>query len=275
MDSFKNLLAIDLDGTLLSKTKKIKKQDFVSLKKYYDHGGNIVIITGKSVSSGLKYIKKIETELNIKLKYASFLAGSVVYDLINSKIVFEESIKKQLVNELSRNCLENKINFLGVTFLDGLDKYFLNRSFWFNFLSRKILIKNNVYKIINKPIEVELNKINIFKKWYQPYKFKELHEKLKRENMFNICHTNEWFLEITSKDINKASALKFICDKLEIPLSDTAAIGDSDNDISMLSICSLSFGIDNKKENFRKSAKILISRNKKCPVSFAINHMLS
>lgn len=41
-------------------------------------------------------------------------------------------------------------------------------------------------------------------------------------------------IEITAKGINKASAIKTVCQRLEIPLSHTMAFGDGDNDLQML-----------------------------------------
>lgn len=40
--------------------------------------------------------------------------------------------------------------------------------------------------------------------------------------------------EITQKDCSKATGIQFLCDHLDIPLKDCYAIGDSNNDLSML-----------------------------------------
>ena len=128
MNSFKKIFAIDLDGTLLSKTKKIKKRDLDALKKYHDNGGEIIIITGKCVSSGLKYVRLIEKTNNIKLKYASFLSGAIVYDLQEDKIIFESKISSDNMKYISTTCLENKCDFLSVLQTENIEHFVVNKN---------------------------------------------------------------------------------------------------------------------------------------------------
>ncbi len=125
MNDFKKLFAIDLDGTLLNKKKHISKESLNALKEYANAGGEIVIITGKSISSGKKYINIIEKKLDIKLKYAGFLAGSIVYDLQNDKIVAHERFKEEDLEFVFNTAQTYGVSFLGVDQVEGNEIYYL------------------------------------------------------------------------------------------------------------------------------------------------------
>ncbi len=100
-------------------------------------------------------------------------------------------------------------------------------------------------------------------------------EKMQSHDTFHLAKINHFFLEMTLKSANKGFALTHIAELLKIPLDQTAAIGDSSNDISMLKVAGLSFGIGRKKnKDFQAASKIKIKRSKRNPVAYAINHYL-
>lgn len=274
MENFKHLFAIDLDGTLLTKTKKIHKNDLFALKKYHDLGGKIIIITGKGIVSGKRYIKIIENKLNIKLEYASFLAGSIIYDLRKNKIIEAASINETLTKEICNLCFNNNCNFLGISEIDTDEMYYMNYSKFYNFVIKKFFIKNKPFKVLKEYDDFQCYKINIFNKIFFHKNLNTIADLLKNNKAFNISKTTNHFYEITLKNINKESALIKICKLLKININDTAAIGDSANDIPMLKKAALSFGIDNKNNNFEKIANVIIKKNIKNPVAYAIKNYL-
>ncbi|MGL4951854.1 MAG: HAD family hydrolase, partial [Mycoplasma sp.] len=68
------LFSIDLDGTLLTRRKKISDEDMSALKVYMENGGEVLVNTGKSLNSTLKHIKQIEDGTGFKLNYLSCLS---------------------------------------------------------------------------------------------------------------------------------------------------------------------------------------------------------
>lgn len=274
MSNFKKLFAIDLDGTLLTKTKKIKKEDFISLKRYHDLGGEIVIITGKSITSGLKYVREIEKKLSIKLKYASFLAGAIIFDLINNRICESFSISGEDVEKLSDICIKTKCDFIAVNEINMKELYSMNKGLIFNWIMKKFYIKNSEYIVKKDLINTPAYKFNVCKKPFLLNHLKKIKNDKYISDNFHINETHNWFYEITKLNANKANALEIISNKLGISINNTASIGDSPNDIPMLKVADLSFGIGNKNKLFKESSNVFIKSYKKNPVSYAINYML-
>jgi hydroxymethylpyrimidine pyrophosphatase-like HAD family hydrolase len=79
------LLAIDLDGTLLSKTKHISNKNLDELKKYIDQGGTPVLTTGRSIISSQKFVNQIDEYTRYQSRYVVSFNGAHIKDLINNK----------------------------------------------------------------------------------------------------------------------------------------------------------------------------------------------
>ncbi len=83
---------------------------------------------------------------------------------------------------------------------------------------------------------------------------------------------------IDVENINKNRALTKICELLNIDIKDTAAIGDSSNDIPMLEIAGQSFGIGMKNNkifnNLKHPNKVYLKGTLRSPVATAINDYL-
>jgi hypothetical protein len=64
------------------------------------------------------------------------------------------------------------------------------------------------------------------------------------QEKLNAATSMPTYLEFTSIDSDKAKALAFLCDKLGIPQSETVAVGDGRNDVSMISWAGLGVAVE-------------------------------
>jgi hydroxymethylpyrimidine pyrophosphatase-like HAD family hydrolase len=101
------LFSIDLDGTLLNKWKKISKKNIYSLKKYSDAGGNILINTGRSISSITKIISKLHNA-SININFISTLRGAYIINKSNNEIT-KSRIPGDIVSQIIDYCKKNKL----------------------------------------------------------------------------------------------------------------------------------------------------------------------
>jgi HAD superfamily hydrolase (TIGR01484 family) len=81
------LLALDLDGTLLSKTKKISENNFRAIQKFVNNGGIVVVTTGRSIVSTQKFVKAIDTYTQVPSKYIIALNGAYIKNLENGELI--------------------------------------------------------------------------------------------------------------------------------------------------------------------------------------------
>jgi hydroxymethylpyrimidine pyrophosphatase-like HAD family hydrolase len=93
------LFGIDLDGTLLSKNKKISAENLKAISRYVNDGGIPVIITGRSFVSSKKYVSEIEEYTQTEMPFLIGFNGAYIYDRKNHRI-YKEVIDKNVTNHL-------------------------------------------------------------------------------------------------------------------------------------------------------------------------------
>lgn len=64
------------------------------------------------------------------------------------------------------------------------------------------------------------------------------------EGKLNVATSMPTYLEFTSVESDKASALAFLCDRLGVPREQSVAVGDGRNDASMIAWAGLGIAID-------------------------------
>ena len=95
---------------------------------------------------------------------------------------------------------------------------------------------------------------------------RELREKLRymiEKNIptFYVTSSSRNFVEIMDGEATKANALRFICDLLNIPLEETAAAGNADNDVDMIVEAGLGVAVKNATPKCLNAADILVESN--------------
>jgi len=93
-------------------------------------------------------------------------------------------------------------------------------------------------------------------------KIKQIVEILNKKigNLINITIPNPRMIEITRNNVNKGGICKYIIDSLNYKKSDCAALGDSDNDISMFKEVALPIAIKPKNKEVLKYVKYSINK---------------
>ncbi len=95
-----------------------------------------------------------------------------------------------------------------------------------------------------------------FDKLYCYVEKKSAMEDFQREyhSLLDFIDRNGGFYELVPKGFSKASAMGFITEYLKIPMEDTAAIGDSNNDISMLGAAGKAIAMKNSSKQVLEMA---------------------
>jgi HAD superfamily hydrolase (TIGR01484 family) len=81
------LLAVDLDGTLLSKSKRISTNNLDALQRYTSNGGTCVVMTGRSITSAERYTKQIDDFAQNQSKYIIALNGAYIKNLLTGETI--------------------------------------------------------------------------------------------------------------------------------------------------------------------------------------------
>jgi len=73
--------------------------------------------------------------------------------------------------------------------------------------------------------------------------------------------SNPYYLEVFAKDAGKGNSLRYLCDYLDIPLANSYAAGDAENDLSMLQAAGTAVVMCNGTDEVKKHADIITKRS--------------
>lgn len=95
-----------------------------------------------------------------------------------------------------------------------------------------------------------------FDKFYSYTDRREKMEAFRREfsDLLDFVDRKEGYYEIMPRGYSKASGMELMAEKLGIPMSRTAAVGDSSNDLPMLDCAGISIAMGNATEDVKESA---------------------
>lgn len=246
------LVTVDLDGTLLNRYGDVTEYTKQVINKVQNKGVEIMIASGRPIDS----IKTIAEEIN-STKYFIAGNGAIIYDIKNDKIIYEKYIPRSKVLEIAKVCEENNISYNIYT-----EESIITQDLKYNVLyyykenlkkdANKIttIIKaDNILEYVKKEENLKCLKITVCDE--NQTIFRSIIRRLRAiENIdvMDVSHmsrkvfkhgtediTIEYFYtEISSTQVNKWQAIKYLLPILEISPEEVIGIGDNINDKQMI-----------------------------------------
>lgn len=258
------LIAIDLDGTLLSDDGTISRENREAIYDAQNQGNIITICSGRSLHDTQKILLTAEIDCPI-------ITGNGAIGFHSNKFIQRLVLPDCVINELLP-VLEQKGYYYelytnqGITLLENGKSRLENE-----ILSMKESDLEFPVEWANNEINIQLRQHGIsYMKHYQDINISELEiykifvlsfnkDYLKElENMLTgrqdlSLTTSGWHkLEIAHKEVSKGNALTYMANHLDIPMKDTVAIGDNLNDLAMFKVAGMSIAMGNGEEEVKK-----------------------
>lgn len=254
----KYLIAIDLDGTLLTDDKKITTPSKTMISNLIEQGHVVVIATGRSNRMSILYYN--ELGLNTPLINSN---GAVLHHpLDNSWGNYHTPLSYKTAIEIVEACYElHSKNIIAAVhdsiYLDQYDKNIV--SFYeqghinhgsFIVGSVKEKLKENPTLMMLYPdkeyVDLLTNTLN------------DLHaEVIDHRNWGEPFH----IIEVMNKQMNKAKALKQVADYYSIPKERIIAFGDEGNDLEMIDYAGIGVAMGNAIDELKSIANHVTSTN--------------
>ena len=273
------LVAIDLDGTLLTATGEVTENTKIALKKAKEQGIEIVLSSGRPISS----TESLAVELGVD-NYLISGNGAAVFDIQEQKIVYDRFLSKEQVLKIAKLCEENSF-FYNVYTEDEVIANSLNYNILFYHKEniKKIEEKRTHINIVQNIAEyIEQSGKDKFLKMTvcdeSKFIFNSIIKRLKEIDGIDILDveymsrkkiksgTNDidiqyYYTEITNKNVNKWTAIKFLLEKLNIKPDEVVAIGDNMNDKEMIENAGLGVVMGNSNPSMREIADEIVADN--------------
>lgn len=260
------LIAIDIDGTLVNDQREITAEVKAAIQKAKAKGVKIVITTGRPFPG----VKAILEELNLLEvgDYAITFNGALVVHTNDHSDFIRTPLTHNDYLDIDRLGRELKVHQHTIT-PDGI------------YTSNRDISKYSVHEafIVQMPLhfrtpEEITSDMEIIKCMYID-ESRILDEIIpiveqKWNERFTLVRSTPFYFELLNKKASKGNAVLALAEKLGIKQEETMAIGDADNDLSMLEVVSLPVAMANATDNVLAVAKKVTKSNNEHGVAHAI-----
>lgn len=256
------LVALDMDGTLLNENKKINDRVKKAIADARKKGVKVILSSGRGFKGIEKYVKELQLdELVISLN------GAIVTDASGEKLVFnnymDPDVNRRII-ELQKEYDIFSINFIGEKmYVEELNE---KAMYFATFEGVEVIAVGNMLEFYNaQPI----SKMLMIEKHEKFLVFKQ---KLIEElgEYVNATFSLPDFLEVYNINVNKGIVLHKIAEYYGLKREEVIAIGDGENDISMIQYAGLGVAMENAMDLVKNSADLIAKSNVEDGVALVI-----
>lgn len=267
------LIALDLDGTLLTSTKTITEHTKKVLKEASDRGIHVVIATGRTATGVQRILKEIPF-----VRYAILANGALVQDLQTGEVIRRVPLPRGKMTTLMK--LAKEKGFYCDCFIDGqgvsgpgfevfvegvpVDEH-----------TKQLLLttrqEREDFAAMIEEHEGQIEKVNLL-----------FHSEAQRLEIGKFIENDPELVGVTSlgpnievnhKEANKGQALLELAAHLSLPIETVMAFGDSDNDLTMIETAGAGVAMGNAFDSVKNVARYITRTNDEDGVAFMVEQI--
>ncbi len=252
MKSNIQLVAVDLDGTLLNQKKQVSKATARALACLPGQGVRVVIASARPPRS----VRAIYSALKLDTWQINY-NGALIWDEPSQKVVHHEPMDATLVLSMidrARDMFEE----VAVS-CEILDRWYTDHAEQTYQTETGRLFRPDVVAPVEEFCREPITKMLMLG---EPRMISRLEQLLTEEyRQTNIVRSEPELLQIMSAKADKAVALRRVAAHYGIPMQNAMAIGDAANDIEMLKAVGVSVAMDNAHPLVKRVAKWVAPSN--------------
>ncbi len=274
------LVAIDLDGTLLNPYGTVSEENKKAITKARNTGMRIVIATGRSVHSALRKLEHCEIDGLVTCNGTVWLdpQGKVIkeYCFTNKEmLILSNWLKKE------RIFFEAFTNDGYVVTNNSVKRYwsyfhmahpYQSLKHIFAFMGEMRQFQQQWFSFKRYPIDTT-KYVKVFAWDKDADKLKRIRERVPKELDVHITDSGQ-NIEIIPKSCSKYRMIHHLAESWEIPDTGIAAIGDSNNDREMLIDSHIGIAMGNASDELKALSNWTTKTNAEDGVAYAIECLL-
>lgn len=244
MTSNYQMVALDLDGTLLDEKLTISPRTIAAVRRAQDQGALIVVATGRPYESASEYVRQLGVQGPL-ICYQ----GAVIVWPDNDAEWHRWNLSPEIASILWQYAEEHGHTVVALTPLVSLCNQKSEASDFYESLHPNIPLHfgyqiNDIIKFVIVQNTVASTVL-----------FPDYQALL--AGRAEVTRSHARFVEITARGVSKGKALSEIARRYKIPLPATVAIGDQLNDVSMVSIVGMGIAMGGAPEELQRIARIV------------------
>jgi Cof subfamily protein (haloacid dehalogenase superfamily) len=246
------LVAIDLDGTLLTDTKQVSEQTADALRCLPQRGVKMVIASARPPRS----VRHIHSMLGLDTLSIHY-NGALIWDELKKQVVDHTPMDGALVSEIIATARAQFPDVL--VSCEVLDRWYTDRFEQSYTTETGRLFRPDVIAPLESFCNQPITKLMLLG---HPDLISELNETLPPTLIDATCvRCDPELLQIMDRSANKAAALRKVAEFYSVPLEQIMAIGDAANDVEMLQAAGIAVAVDNAHPSVKAVADWIAPSN--------------
>lgn len=273
------LIALDLDGTLYNTNSQISERNREVLKYAVDCGITIVISTGRPyIGLPLSLLKEIGID------YAITSNGAGIYRVFDKTCLLEDAISPKDSAALLQQLYQFPLHL--DAFIDGdaytqsstrglIEQLQISESLRTYIRDTRIVVDDLADYVASNQLCIQKLTLNFIPDGNGGL--------AARENVIALLQTHPEYhyvsggfqnIEVNKTGVSKAKGLRFLCETLHIPLTQTLACGDSENDYDIVTLAGIGVAMANSEKILLDAADFVSRSNDEDGVAYAIEELV-
>ena len=275
MASYK-LIFTDLDGTLLYPDNgSVTPENLEAIEELYKRGVHVIPCSGRP----FRLIPQVLRE-NPFIRYISTSNGTVILDTKTGEPIVDNRLCKEhrriLVDTLSKYDIFPAFHMRGIDYCDSsyfnkesYERYGLNVFFVEYFEKHAIKVDGLMQMAADEPtLAMTCSFIA------DSEKRRMLQAELEQTGIFRTAQSNPNNIEAFSVNAGKGNALRALAERLGVDISETIAVGDSNNDATMIEAAGLGLAVENALPSLKAISDEVICPHKDHVLDYILKHYI-
>ena len=265
------LLSVDVDGTLINNKNEVTEATAAALRRAMDAGIVVALNTGRDLSESGLVLERIPG-----IPYLMGCTGAYLMDLRSGERLTSHAMEAGLAREVYE--ILRRYDVLTNVFMDDLVynrcKDLRDFARFYPQVYADIFARHVGVDDLGALLAARERPVDKFYTMFADEDERtEAHEALKKLPVFLTCAAFS-DLETVAPDANKGRILLELAERLGIRPEETAAIGDSGNDVPMLRAAGVGAAMDNARPDVKAAADLVVPDNEHDGVAWVVDRIL-
>ena len=254
------MLVTDMDYTLLNSEKRISERNGEAVRKAIEKGVHMVVATGRIYTSARVYAKLLGVNTPIIASNGAIIREAVFNNPSDTeKTIFKDILNTGALKEMIR--LSHKYGLFchffteDTIYAEKLVNVSLRYTEWNKYLGQEdqvqIKIVDDIEKALLQP-EVKILKAVVVDS--DSEKIQGLRNEIEATGTVSVSQSMKDNLEVMNLGVTKGNAVKILADMYGLQREEIIAIGDNENDISMIEYAGLGIAMGNAEDVLKEAA---------------------
>ena len=273
------LIALDLDGTLFNRNGQITPMTINELNRAASKGVHTVISTGRPFN-GLPFAQIKDTAI----AYALTTNGAAVYRIKDKQCLYENTMDLQMLEPILDYVLSKEIHidlyidgegFTPIRCRENLDRLAVPDSLKQYMLATRTPVEDLVGYVTDCGKKIQKINLNFYPQSDGTLRYRdETIQFLKSISAIEVVCGGFNNFEISKAGVTKSTGLKALTEYLGVTMEQTMAVGDSENDYSMINAAGLGVAMGNASDDVKSIADYITTSNEEDGVGEAIKKFI-